>query len=74
VRTGAGSYTSMLANSANNEIISLPKSNVSIFCEGGNDVGKNKSTKALQPIMNFIKTDNHTNIILANVHPGYDLM
>jgi len=35
--------------------MSLSKSNVLIFCGGGNNVGKNNSSKALQHIMNFIK-------------------
>jgi hypothetical protein len=52
--------------------MSLSKSNVLIFCGGANDVGKN-STKALH-VMDFIKTNNHTNIILVTVPPRYDLM
>jgi GTPase SAR1 family protein len=60
-------------NSANNDM-SLSKSDVLIFCEGVNDVRKNNSTKALQHIMYFIKTNNHTNITLVTVPPRYDLM
>ena len=52
--------------------MSLSKSDV--FCGGANDVGKNNSTKALHHIIDFIKTNNHTNIILVTLPPKYDLM
>ena len=71
VKPGAG--TDILVNSANN-IMSLSKSGVLIFCGGANNVGKKNSTKALQHSMDFIKTNNHTNIILVTVPPRYDLM
>jgi hypothetical protein len=64
VKPGTG--TDILVNSANNFIMSLSKSDVLIFCGGANDVGKKNSTKAIQR-MDFIKTNNHTNIILVNV-------
>ena len=69
--TGAG--TDISVNSANNDM-SLSKSDVLIFCGGVSNVGKNNSTKALQHIMDFIKTNNHTNIILVTVPPTYDLI
>jgi hypothetical protein len=72
VKPGPGN--GILVNSANSDIMSLSKSNVLIFCGGANDVGKNNSTKALQHIMDFIKTNNHTNIILVTVPPRYDGM
>ena len=62
--TGAG--TDILVNSANNDM-SLSKSVLLTFCGGVND-GKNNSTKALQHIMDFIKTNNYTNINF-NVSP-----
>jgi len=54
--------------------MSSSKSDVLIFCGGTNNVGKKNSTKALQHSMDFIKTNNHTNIILVTVAPRYDLM
>jgi hypothetical protein len=72
VKPGAG--TDILVNSANNDIMSLTKSDVLIFCGGANSVGKKNSTKALQHSMDFIKTNNHTIIILVSVPPRYDLM
>jgi Ca2+-binding RTX toxin-like protein len=65
VKPGTGA--DILVNSANNDIMNLSNRDVLIFCGGANDVGKKNSTKALQHIMDFIKTNNHTNIILVNV-------
>jgi hypothetical protein len=72
VKPGAG--TVILVNSANSDIMSLSKIHVLIFCGVVNNVGKNNSTKALQHITDFIKTNNHTNIVLVTVPARYDLM
>jgi len=72
VKPGAG--TDILVNSANSDIMSLSKSDVLIFCGGANDVRKNISIKVLQHVMNLIKSNNHTNIILVTVPRRYDLM
>jgi hypothetical protein len=72
VKPGAG--TVVLVNSANSDIMSLSKIHVLRFCGGANDVGKNNSTKALEHIMDFIKANNLTIIILVTVPPRYDLM
>ena len=61
----------VLVNSPNNDTLSLSKSDVLIFCGSANDVGRNNSAKALQYNMDFIKTNNHTTIILVNVPPRY---
>jgi len=45
-----------------------------MFCGGANDVGKDNSSRVLQYSMDFIKYNNHTNIILVTVPPRYDLM
>ena len=71
MKPGAG--TDILINSANNDL-NLSKSDVLIFCGGANSIGRNNSTTALKHIMDFIKTNNHTNIILLTVLPWYDLM
>jgi hypothetical protein len=72
VKPGAG--TDILVNSANSDIMSLSKSDVLIFCGGANDVGKINSTKALQHTLDFVKTSNHTYIMLVTLPPSYDLM
>jgi len=72
VKPSAG--TDILVNPANNDIMSLQKSDVLIFCGGANSDGNKNSTKALQYSMDFIKTKNHTNIILVTAPPRYDLM
>jgi hypothetical protein len=57
-----------------NEIRSLLKSYVVVFCGGSSDVGRNNSSKALHQFMNFIVNCEHTNIILITAPPRYDLM
>ena len=60
-------------NTANSDITNLTKKDV-IFCGGANDVTKINSKMALRHIGNFIKLNNHTNIILLSVPHRYDLM
>jgi hypothetical protein len=48
---------------ANSDITSLTKNDVVIFCGGANDVAKNNAKMALKHISNFVKSNNHTNII-----------
>ena len=66
--------TDILVNLTKNDIMNLSKSGVLIFCGGANDVRKYNCTKALQHIMDFIKTNKHTNIILLNIPLWYNLM
>ena len=72
VRPDVGTY--VLANLANNDIMTLLKSNPLISCGSANDVGMNNSTKALKHITDFIETNNQTNIIIVTIPPWYDLM
>ena len=72
VKPGAG--VEILTNSMINEIKSLSKSDVVVFCGGAKDVGRNNSSKALHQIMNFMVHCEHTNIILLTAPPRYDLM
>jgi len=67
---GAG----ILVNTANSDITNLTKNDVVIFCGGANDIAKNNFKMALRHIRNFIKSNNHTNIILVSVPHTYDLM
>jgi len=66
---GAG----LLVNTANSDITDLTKNDV-ILCGGANDVAKNNSKMVLKHIRNFIKSNNHTDIILISAPHGYDLM
>ena len=65
----------ILVNSANSEIASLTKKkDAVVLCGGANDVSKNNSKTAQKHIRNYIKTNNHTNIILVSAPYRYDLM
>jgi len=69
-----GAEAGILANTANSDITNLTKNNVVIFCGGANDIAKKNSKMALRHIRNFIKSNNHTNIISVSVPYRYDLM
>ena len=71
VKPGAGA--GILVNTANSDIKNLTKNDV-IFCGGAKDVAKNNSRMALRHIRNFIKSNNHTNIILVSVPHRHDLI
>jgi hypothetical protein len=45
-----------------------------IFWGGAKDVGKNNSVNGLRNVVNFIQSNNHTNIILLSVPHRFDLM
>jgi hypothetical protein len=70
VKPGARAGT--LANTANSDITNLTKNDVVIFCGGANNFAKNNSKMALRHIRNYIKSNNHTNIILVSVPRMYD--
>jgi hypothetical protein len=72
VKPGAGA--NILVNSMKNKVRSLSKSDIVVFCGGENDVGRNKYSKALHQIMNFVTHSKHTNIILITAPQRYDLM
>ena len=61
-------------NITNSDIKNLTKNDVVIFCGGANDVAKNNSETALKHIRNFLKSINHTNIILVSVPHRHDLI
>jgi len=67
-----GARAGILVNSANSEITSLTKIDI-FLCGGANDVSKNNSKTDLKHIRNFIKTNNHTSIILVSAPRRYDL-
>jgi hypothetical protein len=45
-----------------------------ILCGGANDVAKNNAKMALNHISNFVKLNNHTNIIVTNLPHRFDLI
>ena len=69
-----GAEAVIVTNSVKNEIKSLSKSDVVVFCGGANDVGRNNAAKALQQISIFIAHSENTNIILTTAPPRYNLM
>ena len=52
---------------------SLTKKDVIFICGGSNDLKIDKDESMIDHSMNFIKTNIHTNIVLANVPIRYDL-
>ena len=69
-----GAGAGITANTANSDIMNLTKIGAVIFCGGANNIAKNNSKMALRHIRNFIKSNNHTNIILVSVPHRGDLM
>jgi hypothetical protein len=68
VKPGGGA--GILVNAANSDI-NLTENDV-IFCGGANNFAKDNSKIVLRHIRNFIKSNNHTNIILVSVPHRYD--
>jgi len=68
-----GSTTNELKESAKEEVGKLSLNDVIILCSGTNDYEPNKFSLTFHNIMNFIKSNDHTNIILMNVPSRYDL-
>jgi len=72
VKPGAG--VDVLVTTANSDITRLTKNDVVIICGGANDVAKNNAKMAPNHISNFVKSNNHTNIIVTNLPHRFDLM
>jgi len=68
-----GSTTSELKESAIEEVSQLCHDNVIIICSGTNDYEPHKFSLTLHNIMNYVKSNSHTNIILMNVPYRYDI-
>jgi hypothetical protein len=54
------------------DINRLKKNDVIFWC-GSNDVSKNNSREDLKLLVNFVQSNNHTNIFLMSVPPRHDL-
>ena len=69
-----GSSTSKLYETAKEEVSHLSLDDLIVICSGSIDYELNEFSSTVQNVTNFIKTNNHTNIILINVPFRYDLM
>jgi len=68
-----GCELNTLLESAKSVTTSLTHKDVIFICGGSNDFNFDKDESIIDHIMEFIKTNNHTNIVLANVPTQYDL-
>jgi hypothetical protein len=59
--------------SANRASGGFTDKDVIFICCGANDFNSDKDEPTIDHIMEFIKSNNHTNIVLANVPIRYDL-
>jgi len=62
-----------LLESANSVLGGLTQRDIILICGGSNDFNIDKGESIIDHIMEFIKTNNHTNIVLTNVPIHYDL-
>jgi len=69
----AGWELNILFESANSVLGSLTQRDIILICGGSNDFNTEKSESIIDHIMEFIKTNNCTNIVLTNVPVRYDL-
>ena len=67
-----GCELNTLLESANNVLGSLTQRDIILICGGSNDFNADKGESIID-IMEFIKTNNHTNTVLTNVPIHYDL-
>jgi predicted phosphodiesterase len=71
INSGAG--LKEITNSVKNEIKLLTKKDVAVVWGGTSEVGKNETINGLNQIKEFIKKNNHTNIIQMCVRHRFDL-
>ena len=69
-----GALTSVLINSAQQDLNGLSKKDMVVFCGSTNDISINNSTQALHHIKEFVENNTHTNIALLTAPPTHDLM
>jgi hypothetical protein len=68
-----GADINILSSSIEQMVKSLTYNDVIVFSGGTKDIGKNNSKKAIRNVLNFVKTNPHTNIVLLTVPHRYDL-
>jgi hypothetical protein len=60
-----------ILESAKSDLWSLTHEDAILICGGSNDFNFDKDESIIDHIMDFIKTNNHTNILLVNVPIRY---
>jgi hypothetical protein len=68
-----GCKINTLLESAKSVIVRLNHKDAILICGGSNDLNNNNNESVIKYITEFIKANNHTNIILASVPVRYDL-
>ena len=68
-----GCELNILLESANDVLGNLTQRDYKLICGGSNDFNIDKGESIIDHITDFIKTNNHTTIVLANVPVRYDL-
>jgi quinolinate synthase len=68
-----GADINILSSSVESMFSSLTHDDVIVFSGGKKDIGKNNSKEGLRNILNFVKTNTNTNIVLLTVPHRYDL-
>ena len=71
VKPGAKIMT--LTNSAINDTCKLTSKDLIILCGGTNDIASKSASAILKPIVDFIKMNNHTNILISSIPYRHDL-
>ena len=69
-----GSITGSVTEAAKSDVEKLTMNDFLIVCSGTNDTDRNYSSNAFKNINNYIKSVNHTNIILISVSYRHDVM
>jgi len=59
---------------SNTDLMDLDKKDVIVISAGANDIYKNKSSKALHKVIQFMQRNYNTNIIMYAVPQRYDLL
>jgi hypothetical protein len=68
-----GSSATELMESAKEQVSQLSHDDLIVICSGTNDYELHGFSQTFHNIVNFVKSNNHTNIILINVPFRYDL-
>jgi hypothetical protein len=68
-----GADINLFSSSLELMVKSLNHNDMIVFSGGTKKIGENSSNEGLRNILNFIKTNSHTNIVLLSVPYRYDL-
>ena len=64
----------MITNSAKEEIGHMTQDDVVTVCGGANNISKNESTSGLKYVTQFVQNRRHTNVLIMNAPPRFDLV